>query len=72
MGSKEEEKGDAASFTVSQHPKNAQKVVGSGGAGWGGGGHREKFELSNGCSSLLKFMENPLSHPRKGHVPHPR
>ena len=55
LGSKEEEKGDAASFGVSQHHKNTQKA-----GGGAEGGHREKFKLSNGCGSLHKFMENPL------------
>ena len=53
LRSEEEEKGDTASFRVSQHHKNTQKVG-------GGGLHREKFKLSNSCGCLHKFMENPL------------
>lgn len=30
---------------------------------WLGDGNKEKFKLSNGCSSLLKFMENSLFTP---------
>lgn len=51
----------------------SQKCPESSWLGRGGlGGHKEKFKLSNGCGSLLKFMENPLSHPRKGRTPQPR
>lgn len=78
MGSKEEEKGDAASFNVSQHHKNTQKAGEGGARGvqieqwlWFSSQIHGKFSFAP-AGSMNPDPSAPPQWPRKGHVPQPR